>query len=142
MTNISRILWFWDFLVPCGESVIWQTSVYPSKHHCTLVLLNRAPFEMLYFWNACLNISFNLITICCENESVKPLSHVPLFVTPMDCNPPGSPIHGILQARILERVDIFFSWGYNQPGDQTQVSCIAARFFTIWATREITYILD
>ena len=82
MTNISRILWIWDFLAPCGENVIWQTSVYPSKHHCTLVLLNRAPFERLYFWNTCLNISFNLITIYCESESVKALSHVPLFVTP------------------------------------------------------------
>ena len=41
---------------------------------------------------------------------VKSLSHVQLFVTPY-CSPPGSSVHGILQARILEWVAIFFSRG-------------------------------
>ena len=44
--------------------------------------------------------------------------------------------HGILQARVLEWVDIPFSRRSSQPRDQTQVSCIAGGFFTIWATRE------
>ena len=43
---------------------------------------------------------------------------------------------GILQARILEWVAILFSRVPPQPKDQTGVSCIAGRFFTIWATRE------
>ena len=55
---------------------------------------------------------------------------------PMDCSLPGSTVHGILQARILEWVAIPFSRGYSQPKDQTQVSQIAGRFFTIWSTRE------
>ena len=42
----------------------------------------------------------------------------------------------ILQARILERAAIPFSRGSSQPKDQTQVYCIAGRFFTIWVTRE------
>ena len=50
----------------------------------------------------------------------------------MDCSPPGSSVHEILQARILEWVAIPFSRGSSQPRDQTQVSCIAGRFFTIW----------
>ena len=54
----------------------------------------------------------------------------------MDCSLPGSSIHGILQARVLEWVAISFSRGSSQPGDQTQVSRIAGRRFTIWATRE------
>ena len=45
-------------------------------------------------------------------------------------------VHGILQARILEGVALPFSRGSSQPRDQTQVSCIAGRFFTSWATRE------
>ena len=49
---------------------------------------------------------------------------------PVDCNPPGSSIHGILQARILERVAISFSRGSSQPRDQTPVSYIVGRFFT------------
>ena len=50
--------------------------------------------------------------------------------------PPGSSVHGILQARILEWVAIFFSRGSSQPRDWTQVSCTAGRIFTMWAGRE------
>ena len=53
----------------------------------------------------------------------------------MDCSPPGSLVHGILQARILEWVAIPFSRGSSWPRDQTQVSNIASRFFIIWPTR-------
>ena len=49
----------------------------------------------------------------------------------MDCSPQGSSVHGILQARIMEWIAILFSRGSSRPRDQTQVSCIAGRFFTI-----------
>ena len=55
------------------------------------------------------------------------------FCDPMDWSLPGSPVHEILQARILEGVAIPFSRGSSRPRDWTQVSCIASRFFTIWA---------
>ena len=58
------------------------------------------------------------------------------FCDPMDCSPPGSPVHGILQAIILECVVIPFSRGSFQPRDQTWVSCIVGRFYTISAIRE------
>ena len=51
------------------------------------------------------------------------------------CDPMGSTVRGILQARILEWVAFPFR-GSSQPRDQTQVSCIAGRFFTSWSTRE------
>ena len=54
----------------------------------------------------------------------------------MDYAPPGSSVHGILQAGTLEWVAIPFSRGSSQPRDRNQVSCIAGRFSTIWATRE------
>ena len=53
---------------------------------------------------------------------------------PVDCNLPGSSVHGIFQARILEWVAISFSRGSSWPRNQTQVSCIAVRLFTDWAT--------
>ena len=56
---------------------------------------------------------------------------------PMDHSPPGSSVHGILQARILERVAIPFSRGSSQPRSWTWISCVASRFFTIWATRAL-----
>ena len=56
---------------------------------------------------------------------------------PMDCNLPGSSVHGIFQARVLEWVAISFS-RRSRPRDQTQVSRIVGRCFIIWATREVT----
>ena len=55
---------------------------------------------------------------------------------PMDCSPPSSSIHGILQARILEWVAISFSGGSSRPRDRTQVSHIAGRRFNLCATRK------
>ena len=54
----------------------------------------------------------------------------------MDCSLPGSSLHGILQARILEWVTISFSRESSQLRDQTPVSCTAGRHFNLWATRE------
>ena len=44
---------------------------------------------------------------------------------------PRSSVHGILQARILERVAIPFSRGSSPSRDQSQISCTAGRFFTV-----------
>ena len=56
---------------------------------------------------------------------------------PTLCDPLDYTAHGILQARILEWVAVPFSRGSSQPRNRTQVSCIAGRFFTSWATREV-----
>ena len=53
----------------------------------------------------------------------------------MGCSPPGSSVHRILQARILEWVAMSFSRGSSPPRDRSWVSCIAG-VFTVWATRE------
>ena len=60
----------------------------------------------------------------------------------IDCSPPGSSVHEILQAGILGCVAIPFSRGSSWPRDQTWVFCIASRFFfTIWTTREVLIVL-
>ena len=56
---------------------------------------------------------------------------------PMDCSLPGSSVHGIFQARVLEWVAISFSRGSSRPRDRTWVSHSVGRRFTIWATREV-----
>ena len=61
----------------------------------------------------------------------------PTLRDPMDCSLPGSSAHGIFQARVLEWLAISFSRGSSQPMDQTQVSHIVGRCFTVWATREV-----
>ena len=69
-----------------------------------------------------------------ESESEVAQSR-PNLCDPMDCSLPGSSLHGILQARVLEWVAISFSRGSSRPRDQTQVSHIAGRRFTIWTER-------
>jgi len=60
----------------------------------------------------------------------------PTLCSPMDCSLPGSSIHEIFQARVLEWVAISFSRESSWPRDWTQVSCIVGRHFTVWATRK------
>ena len=48
-----------------------------------------------------------------------------ILCDPMDCSPPGSSVHGIFQARILEWVALPFSGGSSQPRDRTHISCIS-----------------
>ena len=60
----------------------------------------------------------------------------PTLCDPMGYSLPGSSVHGIFQARILEWVAISFSMGFSQPRDWIWVSHTAGRLFAAWATRE------
>ena len=55
---------------------------------------------------------------------------------PMDCSPPGSSAHGILQARILEWVAMPSSRGSSHPEIEPKSPTLQVSYFTIWATRE------
>ena len=81
---------------------------------------------------SCLGDRSNVVGIVLIAQSCLDLCN------PMDCSPPGSSVHEILQARIPEWVAISFSRGSSQPRDQTRVSRVAGRLFTIRgkATRE------
>jgi len=76
-------------------------------------------------------IDMNLLCVC-----VLVAQSCPTLWDPKDYNPPGSPVHGIFQARILEWVAIPSSRGSSQPKDWSWVSFIADSFFTIWDARE------
>ena len=82
-----------------------------------------------------LNLSLTGVGVCSQSALVAQLC--PALCNPMDCSLPGSSVHGILQARILEWVDIPFPRGSSQPRDWTWASCIAGGLFTIWATMEV-----
>ena len=77
-----------------------------------------------------------------EKVKVKSVSRVRLFATPWTSSLPGSSLHGILQARVLEWVAISFSRGSSQPRDWTWVSRIAGRRFNLWATGEESWALN
>ena len=61
---------------------------------------------------------------------------------PMDCSPPGSPVHGILQVRILEWAAMLSPRVSSPPRDQTCMSCVSVggRFFTASATWEALFL--
>ena len=61
---------------------------------------------------------------------------------PTDCSPPGSSVHGIFQARILEGVAMPSSRGSSWPRNQTCVSCIGRQILYHYATREAPYLLS
>ena len=83
------------------------------------------------------SINFFLLSVVVVAVVVTQLC--PTLCDPMGCKLPGSSVHGILQARILERIAIPFSRGSSGPRDCTLLSCIAGRFFTVWATYFLYY---
>ena len=85
---------------------------------------------------ACSNLPLYLHMPPSVSQSVLAAQSCPTLCDPMDSSVSASSVHGILQARILEWVSIPFSRGSSQPRDQTWVSCISGRFFTIWAITE------
>ena len=65
--------------------------------------------------------------------AAKSLQLCPILCDPMDCSPPGSSVHGILQARILEWVSMPSFRGYSQPGIEFMSltsPALAGGFFT------------
>ena len=113
-------------------------------HRAYLTYMQSTSYKMLGWMKHKLESRFLgeiSITSCIQmSEWVSEVAQsCPTLCDPVDCSPPDSSIHGILQARILEWVAIFFSRESSQPRDRTQVSHIAGRRFNLWATREALY---
>ena len=78
----------------------------------------------------------------CNTDHLAPLGNMNEWVSESCsvvltcCDSMNYPVHGILQARILEWLDFPISKGSSQPRDWTQISHIAGRFFSSWVTRE------
>ena len=114
-SNLGLLHCRWILFTSCAtkEAFIFQASHisnFSSKH-----------------W-VCLSISIHMLCAVLSH-----FSHVQLCVTPMDCSPPGSSVHGILQARGLEWVAMSSSRGFSRPRDWTWVSCVSSlvgRLFT------------
>ena len=93
----------------------------PQSRNTTRVLLKRFQHILVEFWIDCPRSMLANMLVSEVAQSCLTLGD------PMDCSLPGSSVHRIFQARVLE------SW----PRDWTRVSHIVGRRFTIWATREV-----
>ena len=76
-------------------------------------------------------IPLQILALAHQRVAVLVTQSCPILCNPMDCSLPGSSVHEILQARILEWEAIPFSRESAQPKDRTWVSCFAGRFFTV-----------
>ena len=101
------------------RSYIFTSSVwFPGDPH---------PYQHKSF---CQPFPLGCCSVCAHAMSLQLCS---TLCDPMDCSLPGSPVHGILQARILEWVAVPYSRGSSQPRDRTHISCgfcSAGEFFT------------
>ena len=101
------------------------------------------PSRLCLLYNLCQQICVAIMGSACMHA--KSLQSCLTLCNPLDYNLPGSSVHGILQARILEWGAILFSRRSSQPGHWTWVSCTVGRFFTFRATRKAppnTLLLD
>ena len=90
----------------------WWFSWWARTNMEAQIPLNFLHLKCNTFLSHCVLVAQSCLTLC----------------NPVDCSLPGSSVHGILQARILQWVAISFSRGSSRLRDQTQVSCIADRF--------------
>ena len=80
-----------------GLKALWATGAMEA--YGDIHTMKKFVFRFLFTW------------ICLVHIVVKSLSHVGLFCDPMDYSPPGSTVHGISQASIVEWLAVsFFRW--------------------------------
>ena len=125
----------------------FSTSLWVCERDKFLLHLTRisaAPIQEYGWWRqpeargTLTFIQWKLINIS-GHVCAQSLQSCPTLCDPMDCSLPGSSVHGILLARIVEWVTMPSYRGSSSSRDQTPVSCvscIAGRFFTHWATLE------
>ena len=106
--------------VHIASAFLWLVWYYTEL--CNICALHL-PFELK-----------NLFTCLWEKLKVLVSQSLLALWDPVDCSPPGSSVHGILQTRMPEWAAIPFSRGSSLPRGWIPLSCIAGRFFTTWAT--------
>ena len=135
-----------SFLISFAFHFFSQLFVRPPQ---TTILPFCISFSWKWFWSLSPVQCFEPPSIFLQKLSISssplnlavPLLYVCVLVTyscpslcnAMDCSPLASSVHGILQAIILEWVAISFSRWSSWSRDQTWISWISGRFFTIWA---------
>ena len=111
----------------------WKRKVFPSWQLSSLFPLLSLSFQaprFSFFPPVCFFVGIDLLIL--KGQCWCVLSHFGhiWLCNLVDCSPPDSSVHGILQARILEWVAIPTSRGLSWSRHRTHGSCIAGRFFT------------
>ena len=148
MLSISSSFTFISNKQPCSvDLTVWITPIEAFSLPLSLPLFRHHTLPHKSVLQTGLPPSGQNHSPCChlrylfraQSERSESVSHLVISDSlrdPMDCSLPGSSVHGILQARILEQTVMPFSRGSSRPRDWTQVFHIAGRFFTMWTRRE------
>ena len=132
---------------------VWLFKVCQRQlgHSLPLFKCLREPSQRLIKYQMLLKVSWWDSTSYAERTDVGVMVHFtlksesevaqscPTLCDPIDCSLPGSSVHGIFQAVVLEWIAISFSRGSSQPRAWTRVSGIVDRRFNVWATRKSLY---
>ena len=131
----EKALWL---LLLCVFSPCWACpmQIGLSQECCLFYLRSSLRSSDLHLTFLC-SIFMGFSLPCLLSEVSEVAQSCPTLCEPMDCSLPGSSVHGIFQAVVLDWVAIPFSRGSSQPRDRTQVSHIVDRRFTVWATRGV-----
>ena len=139
-TNRGKFLKRWEYQTTCSAS--WEICMQVKKQQLELDMeqqtgskLGKEFVKAVYCHPAYLTYMQSMYVRLVAQSC-------PTLCNPMDCSPPGSSIHGILQARGLEWVAISSSRGPSWPRDRTltscvsYISCIGRQTLYHWATWE------
>ena len=139
--------------------IVWGEQRRDSAIHTHVSILPSAPFpsrlphnteqsSLCYTGGPCWGTAF-LNTLYLYQFFIMSMYWVsevaqscPTLGDPMNCSLPGSSVHGILQAIVLEWIAIPFSRGSSRPRDRTWVFPTVDRRFTLWATREVSHFIS
>ena len=131
-------------LAPVRTRFLW--ALWASLAERGLILNASLPL-LLSHWGFCFALGHGVSPHSRSSTAQLPLHKLHLWLLdckvvsnslrPHDCSLPGSSVHEISQARVLEWVAISFSRGFFPPRDRTWVSSIAGRCFTVWATNNL-----
>ena len=132
------------FLSSSLLSSVWAPEIHLvlasfSLQLCLICLTYSVSFELHWLYISfpeMLFCIFSNVLVYFSIQSNESLSRVQLFATPWTVAHQAPTSMGFFQARILKWVAISSARGSSQPRDWTRVSCIAGRFFIVWATRE------
>ena len=103
-----------------------------SKYNLLHILFCSLLFLIRYFWEILIHrnskekpLFFFFLAAECVYVCVLDTQSCPTLCNPMDCSPPGSSVHGIVQARIPEWGAISSFGGSSQPRGQNCVTCVS-----------------
>ena len=132
-SNLSRggIKWNQDWYRKNAEAVCYFSLSWLCLSFVFLLIF-KVILNFFIFWTINPYLLFSSFDLSVHLLSCSVTQSCPTLCNPMDCSLPGSSVHGIFQARMLEWIAIPFSRGSSQPRDWTQITYIAGRFFIIW----------